>query len=516
MDIITNIVIFLVVLLITFYYLMSSKNKSNFFVLLFSYLQGFILSFIYANLYNIPLTEVFITIPLFSATYYLLVKQIPYLIIALKSQRKKEEYNDEVLLSWLNTIEKLRGKQLKLSKYSGPRSFNAFFLGIPIPFSKKINIVIGQKLIDAFEAKQRIIIIAHEVGHYFNKHVLQRYLIFVVLTIIIEFIFLFFSNFIIFALNTSVEVKTLMFFVFGFFFFLLIIVIFNIISWYIEFNADKTSLELTKDIANFEIVFERIKNEVPTKNHGKLLNLILYDHPLTEDRLKKGKKYFLESIMTKSAESKEISKSRTMLIFSIFGSIIIFSLAGLLFLKSNFDINSYYGYLFFLSGLFLSFFNEVQSITKFLSEGRKNGISGLKVTSFTWFLFFSLTTMGSIVFLLGTFSNLIFYRICWTSQVNLGLLNNSYTWIIDTVFILFCSFSLFLSLLRISNPQGNFVLSPKRHIEIPFLFSLINKTSLAVFVGLFAVLQTSILLLLMYVLIVFPLFRFIIKYGSPN
>jgi len=296
MDIIIDVAIFLIILLITFFYLMSSKYKSNFYVLLFSYFQGFILTFIYAGLYNKPLTEVLVAIPLFSATYYLLIKQIPYLIIGLLSQRKKEEYKDEILLTWLNTIENLRSKKLILTKYAGPRSFNAFFLGIPIPFSKKVNIVIGQKLIDAFDAKQRIVIIAHEVGHYLKKHVLKRYLVFVILTIIIEFIFLYLSNFTIFSLDTTVEVKTLLFFVFGFIFYLLIIIIFNIISWYIEFKADESSLVLTKDISNFEKVFEKIKNEIPMKNRGKLLNLILYDHPLTEDRLQRGERFFREKL----------------------------------------------------------------------------------------------------------------------------------------------------------------------------------------------------------------------------
>lgn len=296
MDMIIDITIFLIILIITFFYSISSKFKSNFFVLLFSYLQGFILTFIYSGLYNKPLTDVLVAIPLFSATYYLIIKQIPYWIIASLSQRKKEEYRDEVLFTWLNGIEKLRSKKLILTKYAGPRSFNAFFLGIPNPFSKKVNIVIGQKLIDAFDAKQRVIIIAHEVGHYLKKHLFKRYLIFVVLTIIIELIFLYLSIFTIFSLDTTVEVKTLLFFVFGIIFYLLIIIIFNIISWYIEFNADESSLVLTKDISNFNKVFEKIKSEIPMKNHGKLLNLILYDHPLTEDRLQRGDRFFREKL----------------------------------------------------------------------------------------------------------------------------------------------------------------------------------------------------------------------------
>jgi len=292
MDLIINVAIFLIILLFTFFYSISSKSKSNFFLLLFSFLQGFILTFIYAEVYNKPLTEVLVAIPLFSATYYLLIRQIPYLIITLLSQRKKEDYKDEVLLNWLNTIEKLRNKKLILTKYAGPRSLNAFFIGIPIPFFKKINIVIGQKLIDIFNTKQRIVVIAHEVSHYLKKHILKRYLIFVILTIVIEFIFLFLSEFIVFKLTAPSEIITIIFFFAGLLFYLCIIIVFNAISWYVEFNADKNSLILTKDLINFEKVFEVFIREIPMKDYGRLLNLILYDHPLTENRIQKGKQFY--------------------------------------------------------------------------------------------------------------------------------------------------------------------------------------------------------------------------------
>ncbi len=296
MEIIINVVIFLMVLIITLFYSISSQYKSNFFVLLFSFFQGFFLSFIYAGIYNKQLIETFVAIPLFSATYYLLIKQIPYLIIALISQKQKEEYKDETLINWLNTINNLRSKKLILTKYAGSRSFNAFFIGFSIPFLKKVNIVIGQKLIDTFNEKQRIVIIAHEVSHYIKKHVIVRYLVFVILTIIIEFFFLSFCNFTIFKSVSRLEVIILLFFFTGFLFYLLIIIAFNAISWFIEFNADKNSLILTSDLTNFEKVFEVFIQEMPMKNHGRLLNLILYDHPLTEDRIRKGKQFYREKL----------------------------------------------------------------------------------------------------------------------------------------------------------------------------------------------------------------------------
>jgi len=68
----------------------------------------------------------------------------------------------------------------------------------------------------------------------------------------------------------------------------------NLISWYIEYGADKKAIQLTKDFKSFESASLRVEKNYPTKDYGAVINLIFYTHPLIMNRIKRGKEIYVE------------------------------------------------------------------------------------------------------------------------------------------------------------------------------------------------------------------------------
>jgi len=283
-----SLFLFLILFILTIFYSSSKKYRSNANLLLFSFLQGFLLSFIYADIFHIHLLNSIIYIPLFSGIYFILFKQLPYILIALKS-KKLEEYTDKSLIKWINSINVLKNREFSIKKFGGEHSLTAFVL--KIPFSKIIRITFGQKLIDKLNEKERIVVVAHEVGHQLKRHFLIRYLAFSVSVVLITFLFSYIRDLTLLNFNLSLELRMVLFFCFAFLFFILTVVIFNSISFIIEYNADKQALLLTGDYKNFERLMLKFEKWKPTKNYGKIINLIIYDHPLISDRINKAKNY---------------------------------------------------------------------------------------------------------------------------------------------------------------------------------------------------------------------------------
>jgi len=287
MEILQISLSFLILLIFTIVYTLSEKYKSSTILLLFSFLQGFLLSFIYANFFNMHLLSSIIYLPLFSGIYYLLFKQLPHIIIVLKI--KKQEYYDESLSNWIESIEVLKNKEISMKKYSGKHSLNSFITKIPL--SKKIWINIGKKLIDKFSEKEKIVVIAHEIGHQLKHHFLLGIVTFSVLVILITFLFAYVRNYTLLNFLFTFEIRLTLFFIFAFMFYLLVIIIGNGISFINEYNADKQAVILTGDYTSFKSMMFKFKKEKPTKNYGSIIDLVIYDHPSVDNRIKKVKRY---------------------------------------------------------------------------------------------------------------------------------------------------------------------------------------------------------------------------------
>ena len=144
---------------------------------------------------------------------------------------KKQDYDEKSITTWIKSIEKLKNKNVSMKKYSGKHSLNAFV--IMVPLSKKIRINIGQKLLDKFNEKEKIMIIAHEIGHQLKHHLMLRFVAFIFLVALITILFSYIRDYTLLNFNFTLELRIVFFFLFYFLFFLLIIITYNGISFII-------------------------------------------------------------------------------------------------------------------------------------------------------------------------------------------------------------------------------------------------------------------------------------------
>lgn len=220
--------------------------------------------------------------------------------------------------------------------------------------------------------------------------------------------------------------------------------------------------------------------------------------------------------------------TRRNLLIIICSLLLVFILFGSFSLKPEFDHSYFYGYLLILLGLLLAFYWQLMGISKPQSLGHKDGVSGYKLNLFAWLSFFTLTLMGTIIFLIGTFSNIIYYRIFYYYQENIvninelshGLVNNNSTLIVDSGFILFCFITLFVSILRVGmgttkSYSGKFTFSPSKMIELVVIAVNVNHIWLLLFIIACLFIGISFMLIAMYIFILVPLFNYIVKYGVP-
>lgn len=208
--------------------------------------------------------------------------------------------------------------------------------------------------------------------------------------------------------------------------------------------------------------------------------------------------------------------------------VLYFILIGYIYAITDINITSYYGYLLIILGLVLALYYQLKGISKPISKPEKGGLHSLKWSQFSWFSFFTLTIMGTIIFFLDSFLDLINYRIYYSyqdflfnqSKLNVGSMSNFSTIIVDTLFILFCFYVLLVSIKRVkmgTEPPyaGKLTLFPLGKIELGVSsVNLINAISCLFFLFCL-ILGVSFLLLLMYFIILIPLFNYVIKYGKP-
>jgi Zn-dependent protease with chaperone function len=199
---------------------------------------------------------------------------------------KTEDYKDEELIKSLEDIEDFHGLEFELKKYSGEKSFNAFVIP-PIPFfRKKYTISFGEELIESFTLGEKLFVIAHEIAHAIDKHVHKRALLF----FLVFFLLLVFSLLLnIFVIKNAVEYFVQFYLLYNLVLLLIGIIGIDLVSWRYEYKADEKALELTKDFTSFKSAFLKFEEKKPARDFGKIINLIVYDHPLIKNRIEKRK-----------------------------------------------------------------------------------------------------------------------------------------------------------------------------------------------------------------------------------
>lgn len=272
------ILAFILVLLGTLYYIKSkSFEEKNIGLIITSFVQGLVLS--------VMLPKYLLYAPILALAYYMIFYNIWSLKFIFKSP-KSETYNDKALIELLKNIPGISHIKFNLRKYSGENSFNANVIP-PIPLlSSEYKISFGEDLISKFTLEEKMIVLAHEIGHALNKHILKK--------LIMQSILIFVLGFASFGMNATVLNYFKTYFIYFDYTATLILLLvgiigINTISWYIEYDADKIAIQLTNDVKNFESTFLKFDEKRHDKNYGKILNLLVYSHPLLHNRIKRAK-----------------------------------------------------------------------------------------------------------------------------------------------------------------------------------------------------------------------------------
>lgn len=273
-----EIILFIIVFFGTLYYIKSkSFEEKNIGLIITSFVQGLVLSVMFP--------KYLLLAPILALLYYVIFYNIWSLKFLLKSP-KLEPYNDKALIGSLKEIPEISHIKFNLRKYSGEKSLNANVIP-PIPLlSSEYKISFGEDLISKFTLEEKMIVLAHEVGHALNKHILKKG--------IMQSILIFVLGFASFGMNLIVLNHFKSYFIYfdytaTFILLLVGIIGINTISWYVEYDADKMAIQLTNDIKNFESAFLKFDEDDHYKNYGKILNLLVYSHPLLHNRIKKVK-----------------------------------------------------------------------------------------------------------------------------------------------------------------------------------------------------------------------------------
>ncbi len=272
------ILAFIIVFFGTLYYIKSkSFEEKNIGLIITSFVQGLVLSVMFP--------KYLLLAPILALLYYVIFYNIWSLKFLFKSP-KFEPYNDKALIESLKKIPEMSHIKFNLRKYSGEKSLNANVIP-PIPLlSSKYKISFGEDLISKFTLEEKMIVLAHEVGHALNKHILKK--------VIMQAILIFVLGIAYFGMNLIVLNCFKSYFIYfdytaTFILLLVGIIGINTISWYVEYDADKMAIQLTNDIKNFESAFLKFDEDHHYKNYGKILNLLVYSHPLLHNRIKRVK-----------------------------------------------------------------------------------------------------------------------------------------------------------------------------------------------------------------------------------
>jgi hypothetical protein len=223
-------------------------------------------------------TTIFVGI--FAFLYYFLIIDRYYgvkiIVQNLWKKDQKKEIICEELEHFLNST-LLKGK-IKFFEFTDDfSSFNAQYV-------KPNTIYLGKDLNEKTSISERKFVIAHEVSHSLSRYTSKIPL------------FLLISAGIVLALNL-LQILTyqnfIIFIIFQFLFFFLSLYFVHYIFWKEEFFADENAIKITADVKSGISFFHKadsIANELygteKEPDYG-FFNLLLFDHPLTKERIKK-------------------------------------------------------------------------------------------------------------------------------------------------------------------------------------------------------------------------------------
>jgi Zn-dependent protease with chaperone function len=213
---------------------------------------------------------------MFGIFYFLLIPAITkiYDIYSKKSTEKFEEFSNNELRDRLAAIWDLSVEKIKLIIFDDSNCPNAYRgsreNGI-------LPIYVGKNFMKIFNKDQLLFVLSHEVAHDQNKTSIPVFC----LSCFIYIIFLCFINQIVPA---AILLNPIFFTVLTFIFIIIGIMGFNFLRWRDEYSADYYGGLKINDIRTVESFFQ--VDKIYQKDYGLFVDLIFFDHPSNERRLK--------------------------------------------------------------------------------------------------------------------------------------------------------------------------------------------------------------------------------------
>jgi Zn-dependent protease with chaperone function len=260
---------FIVLLLISIYSLKQTFSlRWITLFLVISYIQAVIFVFAF-KFVSLPLSV------MFGVFYFLLIPAIIKIhnIYSKKSTEKFEEFSNNELRDRLATIWNLSVEEIKLIIFDDGDCPNAY----REVKNGKLLIYVGKNLMKILNKDQLLFVLSHEVAHFKNKSSILVYC----LSCFIYIIFLWFINQIVPA---AILLNQIFFIVLTFILFIIGVMGSNFLRWRDEYSADYYGGLMINDIRTVESFFH--VDNIYQKDHGLLVDLIYFDHPSNERRIK--------------------------------------------------------------------------------------------------------------------------------------------------------------------------------------------------------------------------------------
>jgi Zn-dependent protease with chaperone function len=274
-------VFFLFLLLIS---IRAIKQISSWFwiisFLFISYTQGILFSL----MFNLPIArfnyfdKAYIPIPIsimFGIFYFLLVPTI-YTICWVYTKQDKDRFNDFTdtkIKNDLVNIWNMPSDQIKIIQFDDGDRPNAY----RAVENKKLIIYFGKNLRKLLDENQLLFALSHEVAHF--KYGDSR-----ITFIVFCFFYMVFTCLISQIIVSMMLLNAGTFILITFILFLNGLIGLNFIRWQDEYSADYHGGAKLKDVEMFESFFQIEK--MYEKDYGLLIDLIFFDHPPSERRLK--------------------------------------------------------------------------------------------------------------------------------------------------------------------------------------------------------------------------------------
>jgi hypothetical protein len=253
------------------------SRKWAYLFLIVSYVQGLLFSLTF----KIPINffpDLFTPIPvavMFSIFYFLLFLAMLkiFAVFSNESKNQSEDCVDNDTINYILDVWNLKSDQIKIIIYD-----DGDCPGVHREISKgNLIIHVGKNFLKLINKSELIFTLSHEVAHFKGRD--YRFLFIIVSMGYIIFICL------IGQLISAIIVSSVVYFVITtFIFYILGLMAIHYLSWHEEFSADYYGAKKIQTIQNFESIFQ-IK-EFFQHDHGLLFDLIFFDHPSSDRRIK--------------------------------------------------------------------------------------------------------------------------------------------------------------------------------------------------------------------------------------